>query len=74
VEEEEEVIEKEEGLEMDGMRRGHELRRMALPTLLDITDKQDTMNISALMSQRPTRFKDVINSNRLPFSHPLAVI
>jgi hypothetical protein len=46
-EEEEEVIEEEEGLGMDGMRRGRESRRMALPTLLDIMDKQDEMNISA---------------------------
>jgi hypothetical protein len=36
-EEEEEVTEKEEGLGMDGMRRGHKLRRMAPPTLLYIT-------------------------------------
>jgi hypothetical protein len=46
-EEEEEVIEEEEGLGMDGMRRGCKSRRMALPTLLDITDEQDKMNISA---------------------------
>jgi hypothetical protein len=44
-EEEEEVTEKEEGLGMDGMRRGHKSRRMAPPTLLDITYKQDEMNI-----------------------------
>jgi hypothetical protein len=44
-EEEEEVTEKEEGLGMDGMRRGHESRRIALPTLLDITYKQGKMNI-----------------------------
>ena len=44
-EEEEEVTKKEDGLGMDGIRRGHELRRMALPTLLDITYKQDGMNI-----------------------------
>jgi hypothetical protein len=46
---EEEVIEKEEGLGIDGMRRGHKLRRIELPTLLDIIDKQDKMNISVLM-------------------------
>jgi hypothetical protein len=44
-EEEEEVTEKEEGLGMGGMRKGHESRRMAPPTLLDITYKQDKMNI-----------------------------
>jgi hypothetical protein len=44
-EEEEKVTEKEEGLGMDGMSRGQELRRMASPTLLDITYKQDKMNI-----------------------------
>jgi hypothetical protein len=42
---EEVVTEKEEGLGMDGMRRGHKSRMMALPTLLDITYKQDEMNI-----------------------------
>jgi hypothetical protein len=47
-EEEEEVIEEEERLGMDGMRRIRESRRTALPTLLDITDKQDEMNISVL--------------------------
>ncbi len=46
-EEEEEVIEEEEVLGMDGMRRGCESRRMAPPTLSDITDKRDKMNISA---------------------------
>ncbi len=46
-EDEEEVIEEEERLGMDGKRRGHKSRRMALPTLLDITDKQDKINISA---------------------------
>jgi hypothetical protein len=46
-EEEEEVIEEEEGLGMDKMRRGCKSRRMAPPTLLDITDKRDEMNISA---------------------------
>ncbi len=40
------MIKKEEVLGMDGMRRGYKLRRMALPTLLDITDKQDEMNLS----------------------------
>jgi hypothetical protein len=44
-EEDEKLTEKEEGLGMDGMRRGHKSRRMALPTLLDFTDKQDKMNI-----------------------------
>jgi hypothetical protein len=44
-EEEEEVTEKAEGLGIDGMRRGHESRRMAPRTLLDITYKQDKMNI-----------------------------
>ncbi len=45
-EEVEEVTKKEEGfLGMDGMRRGHKLRRMALPTLLDTMYKQDKMNI-----------------------------
>ncbi len=44
-EEEKEVTEKDEGLGMDGMRRGHKLKRMAPPTLLDITSKQDKMNI-----------------------------
>jgi hypothetical protein len=49
-EEEEKVIEKEERLGMDGMRREHESKRMAPPTLLGIMDKQDEMNISVLMS------------------------
>jgi hypothetical protein len=49
-EEEEEVIEEDEGLGMDGMRRGHEQRRIAPPTLLDIMDEQEEMNISAPMS------------------------
>jgi hypothetical protein len=44
-EEEEEMTEKKEGLGMDWMRRGHESRRMALPTLLDIMYKQDEMKI-----------------------------
>ncbi len=44
---EEEEEEEEEGLGMDGMRRGCKSRRMALPTLLDIMDKQDKMKISA---------------------------
>ncbi len=42
--------EEEEEELMDGMRRGRESRRMALPTLLDITDEQDEMNISAPMN------------------------
>jgi hypothetical protein len=41
------VIEEEERLGMDGMRKGPKLRRMAPPTLLDIIGKQDKINISA---------------------------
>jgi hypothetical protein len=44
-EKEEEVTDKEVRLGTDGMRRGHKSRRTAPSTLLDITYKQDKMNI-----------------------------